>query len=124
MLADLPPSSRVTRFIVLDAAWIIDRPVSVEPVKLTLLTPGCSARALPTRAPEPVRTCSASPTTPSSFTIWPRRTVDSGVRAAGLTITALPQARAGAIPHDAIGRGKFHGEMTATTPIGSRKVML
>jgi hypothetical protein len=44
------------------------------------------------------------------------------VYSAGLTITVLPAARAGANPHAATGIGKFHGTMTPTTPIGSWKV--
>ncbi len=35
----------------------------------------------------------------------------------------LPAASAGAIFHDAIVSGKFHGVISATTPSGSRKVM-
>ncbi|MCY1457335.1 hypothetical protein D9M71_746280 [compost metagenome] len=54
----------------------------------------------------------------------PRRVVDSGVMLAGLTITALPAANAGAMFHEAMGSGKFHGVMTPMTPIGSCKVRL
>jgi hypothetical protein len=46
----------------------------------------------------------------------------SGVHSAGFSTTALPAARAGAKPHDAIVIGKFHGVMTPTTPSGSWKV--
>ena len=38
-------------------------------------------------------------------------------------MTALPAASAGAIFQLAIVNGKFHGVITPTTPIGSRKVM-
>ncbi len=37
---------------------------------------------------------------------------------AGLKTTVLPQTRAGMIFHDGIAIGKFHGVMTAHTPIG------
>ena len=46
----------------------------------------------------------------------------SGVHSAGFSTTALPAARAGAKPHDAIVMGKFHGVITPTTPSGSWKV--
>ena len=44
----------------------------------------------------------------------------AGVILAGFQTTALPKASAGAIFHDAVAMGKFHGEITATTPSGSR----
>src|SRR6478752_4854108 len=47
-LADLPPSSSVTRLIVPAAACITPRPTSVEPVKPILATSGCSANRCPT----------------------------------------------------------------------------
>ena len=34
----------------------------------------------------------------------------------------LPAASAGATFHEAISSGKFHGTMSPTTPIGSRRV--
>ena len=37
-------------------------------------------------------------------------------------MAALPAARAGATFHEAIISGKFHGVISPTTPIGSRKV--
>jgi hypothetical protein len=45
----------------------------------------------------------------------------AGVTLAGFQITALPKASAGAIFQLAVAIGKFHGEMTATTPSGSRR---
>ena len=47
MLADLPPSSSVTRLIVAAAPAAIERPTSVEPVKAILATSGCSTRRCP-----------------------------------------------------------------------------
>ena len=44
----------------------------------------------------------------------------SGVSVAGLKTTVLPQTSAGAIFHDGIAIGKFHGVITPTTPIGMR----
>jgi hypothetical protein len=37
-------------------------------------------------------------------------------------MTVLPVASAGAIFQHAMGKGKFHGTMAATTPIGWRSV--
>ena len=44
----------------------------------------------------------------------------TGVTDAGFKTTQLPAASAGAIFHDAMISGKFHGVMPAQTPIGSR----
>ena len=46
-LADLPPSSRVTRAIRSAASWLIAAPVAVEPVNETRSTSGWAARAAP-----------------------------------------------------------------------------
>ena len=45
-----------------------------------------------------------------------------GVCDAGFTIAVLPHASAGAIFHDAITAGKFHGVISTQTPTGSRSV--
>ena len=50
MLADLPPSSRVTGFTVPDASCMMRRPTSVEPVNAVLSTIGLAASSSPTRA--------------------------------------------------------------------------
>ena len=44
------------------------------------------------------------------------------VCSAGLTITELPAASAGAIFQASINNGKFHGKTQPTTPIGSRTI--
>jgi hypothetical protein len=54
MIGDLPPNSRVTRFMLSPAAARIDRPTRVEPVNVILLTSGCSASACPAPVPKPV----------------------------------------------------------------------
>ena len=48
----------------------------------------------------------------------------AGTRLAGLKITALPKASAGAIFQTAVAIGKFHGLMIETTPTGSRRVSI
>ena len=49
----------------------------------------------------------------------PRYRAVSGVCSAGLRMTTLPQASAGASFKPAMLRGKFHGVMAPTTPTGS-----
>ena len=51
-----------------------------------------------------------------------RASAVSGVWDAGFTTAVFPQASVGAIFHDAITAGKFHGVMSAQTPTGSRIV--
>ena len=52
-----------------------------------------------------------------------RRSTENGVISEGFSTTALPAASAGAIFHDAITSGKFHGAMAPITPYGSAIVM-
>ena len=55
-LADLPPSSSVTRLIDSAAPAAIRRPTSVDPVKAILATSGCSTSRCPTTRPGPATT--------------------------------------------------------------------
>ncbi|MOA45904.1 hypothetical protein D3C78_1683510 [compost metagenome] len=57
---------------------------------------------------------------PASAASWAMRRAVSGDCSAGLRITELPMAKAGATFHMAISMGKFHGVTAATTPIASR----
>ncbi len=59
---------------------------------------------------------------PTSTAISPSASAVSGVWLAGLRMTVLPQASAGAIFQAASSSGKFHGTIAATTPSGSRSV--
>ena len=59
---------------------------------------------------------------PASSASSPSLIAVSGEYEAGLRTTQLPAARAGATFQQAIRNGKFHGTMSATTPIGSRRV--
>ncbi len=94
-------------------------PISVEPVKATLSTPGWVTSAIPI-SPGPVMML----TTPGGRSAWrqtsAKRSADSGVVEAGLRTTVLPAARAGAIFQASISSGKFHGMIWAATPSGSR----
>src|SRR3546814_21045426 len=56
-----------------------------------------------------------------SATSWPRMVAVHGVSGADLSTTVQPAASAGAIFAMLIWNGKFHGEIAATTPAGSRQ---
>ena len=122
MFALLPPSSRVSRFTCAAQPAMICLPTSVDPVKQTFRTAGCSTRRCPTTDPLPVTTVNTPSGSPASRASSARRSAVSGVSSAGLRTTVLPAARAGAKPQPAIGIGKFHGTMTPTTPSGSWNV--
>ena len=117
---DFPPSSSVTRFIVLAAPARIERPTAVEPVKAILSIPGCSTKAAPARGPLPVTMLITPAGNPTSAISSPRRTADAGVSSAGLSTTVQPAATANAILPAAMNSGAFHGVIAPTTPIGSR----
>ncbi|CAM5703273.1 hypothetical protein SGRIM128S_03479 [Streptomyces griseomycini] len=95
-LADLPPSSRATRFTMPEAIAPMRRPTAVEPVKETRSTSGCSARAWPATGPRPVTRLNTPAGTPASCTASAKSRAVSGVSSAGLTTTVQPAARAGA----------------------------
>src|SRR5262245_34290044 len=78
--------------------------------------------ALPTTLPRPGITLRTPAGNPHSFAYSANFRSDSEVFEAGLTMTVLPHARAGAIFHTASMSGKFHGTIAPTTPIGSRSV--
>ncbi len=80
--------------------------------------------ASPTSAP-PGRTLSRPDGRPASSKIRARATPPAtAVRGSGLRTTALPRASAGATARIDRMSGKLNGEMTPTTPIGTRRVML
>ena len=124
MLADFPPSSSVTRLIVCAAPAAIRRPTSVEPVKATFATSGCSTSRAPAVEPGPTTTLTTPSGIPDSTAIRSNSSAVSGVSSAGLRTTVLPAASAGASFHEAIVSGKFHGVISATTPSGSRNVIV
>ena len=105
------------------ARAMTSRPTSVEPVKATLATSGCSTSRVPTTEPLPTTTWSTPSGMPASRASSARRRAVSGVISAGLTTMVLPVASAGPTFHEVMAMGKFHGTMAATTPRGSWKVM-
>jgi hypothetical protein len=91
-------------------------------VKTIFLTASWSTSRCPATEPLPGRTWKTPSGSPASAASSATRSAVSGVRSAGLAITGLPAASAGAIPQPRIGIGKFHGTMTPTTPTGSLNV--
>jgi hypothetical protein len=91
-------------------------------VNVILSIPRCFTIASPAIAPLPGRMLSAPGGRPASRANSPMRIAVSGVSSAGFTITALPQASAGAAFHPTMIIGKFHGMIAPTTPSGSRSV--
>src|SRR2546425_10342883 len=72
--------------------------------------------------PQPGSTWSTPGGSPAAWASSPSFIAVSGERDAGLSTTQLPVGSAGAAFQHAIGNGKFHGTMAATTPIGWRNV--
>ena len=93
-------------------------PTEVLPVKATFATRGSVTIDMPV-LPGPVTML----TTPSGSSAWrqtsAKRSAVSGVVEAGFRTTVLPAARAGAIFHANMRRGKFHGITCPTTPCAS-----
>ncbi len=119
----LPPSSSETRLSVFAARVLMSIPVSVCPVKEMTRTSGCSTRAWPTSAPEPVTTLTTPSGMPPSMSSSTKRTRQAGVSEAGFMTAVLPQISAGKSFQPGIATGKFQGVMRPTTPIGRRIAM-
>ena len=100
---------------------LMSRAVSVEPVKHTPSTRASRASAAPTVAPSPGNNCTTSRGIPASCIRATARAAMSGVCSAGLARTALPADTAARICPEKIASGKFHGEMHAMTPRGTRR---
>ena len=89
-------------------------------MKVTAATDRCWPSSRPTSEPRPVMTCSTPSGRPASALSSARRSDETDVWRAGLSTTLFPATRAGASLSIAKLRGKFHGVIAATTPIGSR----
>ena len=108
MFAPLPPSSIVAFLLVPAIERMIRRPTSVLPVKATLSTPGWPTIVAPV-LPAPLTMLTTPGGRSSSCSSSQKSMAVSGVVSAGLSTTVLPVARAGAIFHASISRGKFQG---------------
>ena len=115
----LPPSSICRRVVRCTVRWICV-PAVVEPVKeiarilLELVMTG------PTSPARPVTQFTTPAGTPAFSSASTRRMPDSGASDEGLNTTVLPVISAGASLRAGIEAGKFQGEITVTTPSGSR----
>jgi hypothetical protein len=120
--ADLPPSSSVCRLSRSPQMAPIRRPAAVDPVKVTLSTPGWLTKCCPESGP-----AATILTTPGGITAsWissANRYASSGVSGAGFHTTVHPATSAGANLPDAVTCGPFHGVIAATTPTGSRRTV-
>jgi hypothetical protein len=94
------------------------RPTPSDPVNEMARTAGCATSGVPTAAPDPVTRLSTPFGSPASSRIRTSSTDVIGACEAGLKTTALPETSAGAIFHVGMAMGKFHGAISATTPIG------
>ena len=123
MVADLPPSSRKTRFMVAAPFSMMRWPTAVEPVNEMQSTLGDSVSSSPIRWSDDVTTL----TTPAGMSVFsatmrPSSVAFHGVSGAGLRITVLPVASAWPSLCEVTSKGKFHGTMAPTTPTGSRQM--
>ncbi|MDT4848904.1 hypothetical protein FQZ97_830100 [compost metagenome] len=97
MCGDLPPHSSQTRFRLDWPEYSMKRlPVAVEPVKAMQSTSGCSPSACPACAPSPGTTLKTPAGMPASAASSASRSAVNGDCSAGLRMTLLPAASAGA----------------------------
>ena len=101
----------------------ISSPTWLEPVKAMVCTRGSRTSAAPT-SPSPGRRASASGGTPASRSARTSMKAHPGACSAGFSTTALPVASPAATMPQGMATGKFHGEMTATTPRGRQRIVL
>jgi hypothetical protein len=121
MVEFLPPSSRVTRFRCRLASSPTRLPAAVEPVKEIIAMFGSAIIASPTAA-SPGSTCKRPAGRPAASnrraSMKPPLT---GVFGSGFSTTALPSASAGATARLERMSGALNGEITPTTPCGTRR---
>ena len=119
MLADLPPSSSVTRLKSAAAVTLTERPLDSPPVKATLRTFRWRTSGSPTSSPKPVTTLTTPGGSPASSDRRANSSVEAEVNSDGLITSVLPAASAGAAFQASSNNGEFHGVMQAQTPSGS-----
>src|ERR1700758_2041008 len=122
MLADLPPSSCVTRFTVGAAVCATDTPARVDPVNDTIAISGCPAIAPPTVGPSPLTKLKPPAGTSASCSICAKRYDESGANSLGLSTIVHPAAKAGATFATTWFMGQFQGVIKPHTPTGSLRV--
>ena len=118
-----PPSSSDTFLRCCPANAPMRRPTVGEPVKAIMGTRSSTTSASPASA-SPGTTCSRPLGRPaSSNTRAMMKPPLTGVRVSGLSTTALPSASAGATERRPRMSGKLNGEITPTTPCGTRRAI-
>ena len=117
----MPPISRWTFLNVGAHAWLMRRPVSVEPVNEMTLTSGCASSGAPAPGPSPSTRFRTPLGRPASTSACTKLIPEAGASSAGLKTTVLPQTSAGRIFHDGTAIGKFQAVIIPHTPIGWRK---
>src|ERR1700730_8789643 len=113
----LPPSSSPSFFTPTAACWYRIFPTSVDPVKPTKRTAGCSHSTLPIADELPVRILNTPLGTPAFSASATSAKAVSGVSLAGFSTTVQPAASAGDTLRVIIEHGKFHGVIAPQTPI-------
>ena len=116
----LPPSSRMTRLRPARAFML--QPTSDDPVKVRSLKRASVTRRSPS-ARSIGTTLTAPSGSPASTRRCPRVSALNGVLLAGLSTIGFPAAMAGASLCATRLRGKLKGEMAATGPSGTRRVI-
>ena len=122
IIGSLPPSSNTSLLRPFAHDVMISLPTAVLPVMATMSTLSFSTSQPPT-SPSPCticRTLGGNADATASTVILPTR----GVTSDGLTITTFPAAKAGRVRSKISSEGKFQGDMTTTTPRGSRMTKL
>ncbi len=99
-------------------------PTSRDPVNAIIRTLGCATSASPTAPPGPAITFSTPGGRPASVSASAIAWAVATESLAGFITTVLPQTIAPSAIPAGMARGKFHGEMTATTPRGRYRYSL
>ena len=94
------------------------RPISVEPVKVSMRTVGLEVSSLPITLALPVMTLNTPLGMPACSASAASASAVSGVSEAGFSTMVQPTASAGPALRVIMAAGKFHGVMAATTPTG------
>lgn len=93
MSADLPPSSSCSFLMFTADAWMMLRPVCVDPVNAMRSTSGWAASAWPASLPKPVTTLRTPSGTPASWRISATRSTDREASSDGFSTAVHPLAR-------------------------------
>ena len=118
MLAALPPSSRVS-FLPVPATVTLDLFAHLGRSRERDLVDVIDGERVPDRSgPAPVMMFTTPSGRSACSQISAKSSAVSGVVSAGFSTTVFPAARAGAIFHESISSGKFHGMICAHTPSG------